>query len=887
MPEDSVLKPDSSNATKSHDRMPSPSKLPPGREGVSLFFYIYLKLLKLLRPVYLFLRKRWPNFWQGYLGKEVDLDTSRMLPRFNFLHRVFLGRGFEKISFDRKELDHLKAAFAKGPVIFLMKNWGQVEYNYYNQLFLREKLPLVSHNNLVKMGHWMPRHMFRSMHRQKVDRFFQEKTWPFNNLGFDLTEDLLKKKPALYCLDLPKGSPWVEKNLSAQEEIISQWIEAQEKLKYPIQLVPLHFIYDKHPGKERRSLGDILFGDRENPGYLRKIFLFLRNYKKRAVAKIGEPIDLKNLIAEFPKAGRSDRIKGILRVLQKTYQHEVLQVTGPRLKTRRAMMEEVLENPAMQAKLKEIARAKQLSMETVEKRARKNLKEICSDIRFTLVELWNYFLTWLFNRFFDGVQVDQAGIREIKRAAKDSPIVLVPSHKSHVDYLIFSYVFYHNDLSLPLVCAGNNLSFFPLGPVFRRSGAYFIRRSFAGDPIYAATLKAYVAQLMHDRTFQEFFIEGTRSRSGKLFPPRTGMLKMMVEAYLEDKDIPDVYFIPASIDYERVLEEGAYLDEVQGGKKEKERFWDLLHLPKFLKRRYGKVYLQFAKPISLKAALGDRAREYLENDDALHEFTKNLAWQIGHAINDVTTLLSSALAATALLYPKAKSVTSKEVHAKSETLLKVCKVSDPRISETLEKNFHLSIQEALNKLVASGIIQGHGDPEERFYTFPENQRLALEFYKNRGMHAMADAALCQVCPPDHRAAVKDLLRLEYYFSEPLWEKFTDLPPWLGDLLRPTLEAYWLTLVTTSKEKFKKTEEWLLMRKILDRGKLLLLKGELDYPECLSRFTIQNALTQLTEWGVLQNHVKEMGAKGRKVFSSGPSSGRQEEVRLLLESLLKK
>ncbi len=605
------------------------------------------------------------------------------------------------------------------------------------------------------------------------------------------------------------------------------------------------------------------------------------------MAKIGQALDLKDLIAEFPNASRSDRVKGIMRVLQKTYQHETLQVTGPRLKTRRAMMDEVMESAALKKRLKEIAKEQNISIEAAENRAKKNLKEICSDIRFTLIELWNYFLSWLFNRFYDGVQVDQSGIREIKRVAKDSPIVLVPSHKSHVDYLIFSYVFYHNDLSLPLVCAGNNLSFWPLGPVFRRSGAYFIRRSFAGDPIYAASLKAYVAQLMHDRTFQEFFIEGTRSRSGKLFPPRTGMLKMMIEAYLEDKDIPDVYFIPASIDYERVLEEGSYLDEVQGRKKERERFWDLLHLPKFLRRRYGKVYLQFAKPISLKAALGKRSAELLGDEAALHQFTKDLAWNIGDAINDVTTLLSSALAATALLYPKAKSTTSKEIHAKCEILQKISLVSQPRITEALDKNFHLSIQESLNQMVASGVIQAHGEAEERFYSVPENHRLALEFYKNRGMHSLADAALVQVCEPQHRQAAKDLLQLEYYFSEDLWTKYSELPPWISDLIRPTLEAYWLALVTTSKGNFKKIEEWLLLRKILDRGQLLLLKGELEYPESLSRFTIQNALIQLTEWGVLQHHAKELGPRGRKVYSPGASDQRREECRLLLETLLKK
>jgi glycerol-3-phosphate O-acyltransferase len=863
----------------------------------SPIFWIYLKFLSLFRSPYLWLEKKYPDFFARRLGTEVDLDTSRMLSRFNALHHWFFRRGFEKIGFDDEDLRCLKEARARGPVIFLMKNWGQVEYNFFNQLFLEKKLPLVAHNNLIKMGHWMPWRDFKPMRRQKIDRYMREGTWPDNYLIFDLAQTLRGDKPVLYCLDLPKGSPWVEKNLGEQEAIILTWMEAQEKLNKPIQLVPLHFIYDKHPGKEKESLMDIFFGDREHPGYFRKVLLFLRNYKKRALGKIGEPVDFQSLLNQFPNASSGDKTRAILKELQRTYTEETLQVTGPKLKERKILMEEVLERRQLDEALRAIAKKTGKPFEEVQKRAQGNLRKISSDIRFGLIRFWNYFLTWLFNRFYDGLIVDPEGIAEVKRIAKGAPLVLIPSHKSHLDYLIFSYVFYHHDLSLPLVCAGDNLSFWPLGPVFRRSGAYFIRRSFAGDPIYAATLKNYVGHLMHEGFFQEFFIEGTRSRSGKLFPPRTGMLKMMIEAFQEDDEIPDVFFVPASIDYERVLEEGSYLDEVKGAKKEKERFWDLLHLPKFLRQRYGKVYVQFATPLSLKEEIGKQGKAIKAGTEPFEKFSDALAKKIIHRINDVTTLLPSGLAAMALLYPKVKSVNSRDFHAKAETLYRAAQVIGPRNSEALKKNVHHAVQEAADRFVGDGSVQYHQATKEKFYTIPDESRLSLEFYKNRSIHALVDGALAQLCrlrggggegpmAVSLSQQARGLLEREFFFSEKISSKdLPNDPPWLHEILLPTLESYWLTLKVTGELEFRKMEEWLLMRKILEQGNLLLLKEELKYPEALSRFTIQNALAQFAAMGVLHHHGLELGPKGRKVYSPGATQQRREEVEKLLGVLL--
>src|SRR5262249_15377184 len=146
--------------------------------------------------------------------------------------------------------------------------------------------------------------------------------------------------------------------------------------------------------------------------------------------------------------------------------------------------------------------------------------------------------------------------------------VLLPSHKSHLDYILLSYVFFENGLQCPLIAAGDNLAFWPAGPLLRRCGAFFIRRSFKGARLYTTLVDSYVRKVLREGYAIEFFIEGGRSRSGKLLPPKAGLLSMVTEA--ADGAHADVAYVPISIGYERVVEQRSYVHELSGGEKEKE-----------------------------------------------------------------------------------------------------------------------------------------------------------------------------------------------------------------------------------------------------------------------------------------------------------------------------
>ncbi len=199
----------------------------------------------------------------------------------------------------------------------------------------------------------------------------------------------------------------------------------------------------------------------------------------------------------------------------------------------------------------------------------------------------------IFQRIYVGLDVDEEGIARIRQLSKGGSLILLPSHKSYIDFLVVSYVFYKANIPVPLIVAGENLSFFPMGPIARRAGAFFIRRTFRGDRLYAALVDAYVRRLFRDGFSFEVFLEGQRSRTGKLLAPKFGLLSMLVSAALT-RDPAKVHFVPISIGYERIIETGSHQHEILGERKIKEDAAGLLSATEVLRHRYGRISCRLA-----------------------------------------------------------------------------------------------------------------------------------------------------------------------------------------------------------------------------------------------------------------------------------------------------
>ena len=255
----------------------------------------------------------------------------------------------------------------------------------------------------------------------------------------------------------------------------------------------------------------------------------------------------------------------------------------------------------------------------------------------------------LVDRVYAGVDVDQEGIERVREAAKKGSLVLLPSHKSHVDYMLLSFVLRKNALQIPAIAAGDNLAFFPIGPVFRNAGAFFIRRSFKGDRLYMAVVDAYVRRLIRDGFAIEFFLEGGRSRQGKLLAPKLGILNMVVDAALGVEHRP-VSFVPVSIGYERTIEAGSYARELSGAEKKKEDAAALLKLGDVLREKYGRANVQFGQVLDLDELCKQQgiARGAMPPPKRRALVTR-LAHRVMAEINRVTAVTAGSLVATVLL----------------------------------------------------------------------------------------------------------------------------------------------------------------------------------------------------------------------------------------------
>jgi glycerol-3-phosphate O-acyltransferase len=243
----------------------------------------------------------------------------------------------------------------------------------------------------------------------------------------------------------------------------------------------------------------------------------------------------------------------------------------------------------------------------------------------------------------------------LKQVSDGNEVVYVPCHRSHMDYLLLSYVIYHQGYAIPHIAAGINLNIPVIGRLLRKGGAFFIRRSFAGNALYTVVFMKYLAAIMARGHSIEYFIEGGRSRTGRLLQPKTGMLSMTVRSFLRDPVRP-VVFVPVYFGYERIVEANTYISELSGAPKKKESAWDLLMSVRVLRERFGTVHVNVGEPIRLDDLLNERLptwRQQRFDDDtrlpAVNAIVGELAQKIMRGINAAAAVTPINLLATALL----------------------------------------------------------------------------------------------------------------------------------------------------------------------------------------------------------------------------------------------
>jgi glycerol-3-phosphate O-acyltransferase len=359
------------------------------------------------------------------------------------------------------------------------------------------------------------------------------------------------------------------------------------------ELVPAAVYWGRAPQKEASWLRLLLTEDFEVTSRARKFMQVLLNGRD-TLLELDEPLSLRALLGE--ELGGALRGRRVARTLHALYARRRAARIGPDLSHRRTIVNRVLRTRAVRAAVAQEMRERHVSRHKALQRARGYAWEIAANYSHAFVRFMEHALGWLWNRLYDGVVFGHG--ETLAAVAEGNELIYVPCHRSHMDYLLLGYAIYVHGYAVPHTAAGVNLNLPIVGRFLRKGGGFFIRRSFAGNRLYTVVFMKYLAAIMRRGHPIEYFIEGGRSRTGRLLQPKTGMLLMTVRSFLADP-AREVVFVPVYFGYERLVEGATYVGELSGRPKEKESIRGLLGSWRVLRQRFGKVHVNLGEPIAL------------------------------------------------------------------------------------------------------------------------------------------------------------------------------------------------------------------------------------------------------------------------------------------------
>jgi glycerol-3-phosphate O-acyltransferase len=772
-----------------------------------------------------------------------------------------------------------------------MENASHLLYLFLNFWLLRLELPLASYGN-------------------GIPSFFMfQPAWKVLGASFDLPglrplnrKNRSRETISMLCtasfehnrsmvLFLRRYGRFGKKRYTESKRLLEALFACQATCPRPVFLVPLGILWGKRPEKMRKSILDVLLGGKETPGRLRQLLMLVR-YSGHSVVTMGQVVDLQAYRMQNDHLEKDLQLKKIRWTLYQELALERRHITGPSLKPRKHVIESILSSRTLRELAREIARTEGKSFDQVMKRAAKYADEIAADYSITYIGVLDWVLTWVWENIYSGFSVDQEGLERVKDAVRKSSVILLPSHRSHLDYLVLSYIFYHNDLPPPHIAAGINLSFWPLGHIFRKAGAFYLRRTIRGQRLYAAVFSRYLRKLLREGYVQEFFLEGTRSRTGKTLQPKLGMLSMELDSFA-DSAAKDLQLIPISITYEKVVEQASYTRESGGAGKEKEGLLALMKTPRFLKKKYGKVYIQFAAPLSVREYLGTKRSELAGLSAGRRaRIAEDLALRVCYAINEVAIVTPSALAATVLLNHPKRGIHQAELMKRATFLLHLLQDIGARKTLTLQ-NIPWAVEEVLGVFVGDKIIQRWDDPEGTIYTLDESKRIHLDYYKNNILHFFLPFCLAgnvfRLHGTDRLSEERfmeglglfmDLFSHEFLFprEDPVrsfWRRVRTLVAgkrrylvledrneirveesaqlqYMGRMLSNYLEAYFVFLDVADRILGSgECEEADFLNKVLQRADSLYRRGDIQRSESRSTFLFRNALGCFVSAGTIR------------------------------------
>ncbi len=532
---------------------------------------------------------------------------------------------------------------------------------------------------------------------------------------------------------------------SAMLELMIKKCWADPKLD--IQLVPVTVMVGQRPSVDSGFTRIIFSENWEIASRLRRLFSTLVN-GRRTFVQFSRPISLRELAREgldSPVALR--KVSRILRVHFKRVRTAAI---GPDLSHRRTVVNKIVNSPAVRAAIREKARRDDISTEKARRQAIEYTREIAANYSYSSIMVAVMFVSWFWNRIYNGIKINH--FRSFPHQALGHEVIYVPCHRSHIDYILLSYLVHKNGSVPPHIAAGINLNLPIIGSWLRRGGAFYLRRTFRSHKLYAAVFYEYLSTIQSQGVSIEYFIEGTRSRTGRLLPPRAGMLAMSVRSYL-NAPVRPIMFQPVYIGYERLVEGDSYTTELSGKAKRSERLSDLTKVFGIARHNYGEAHVSLGEPIYLDELLSQHDPQW--RDTTVSTTTKP-AW-MNALVDNLGRNIMTHINASADVNPVnllALVLLGTPRHALGEELLQTqITLYKKLLSEKPTPERVTLTDKTAEEIISYGfemkILQRQEHTLGDIIAIKADRAVGLTYFRNNVAHLMALPALVACCFLEH------------------------------------------------------------------------------------------------------------------------------------------
>jgi glycerol-3-phosphate O-acyltransferase len=444
------------------------------------------------------------------------------------------------------------------------------------------------------------------------------------------------------------------------------------------------------------------------------------------------------------------------------------------LRSRKHYAHEVLKSARFVQQLELLAARLKLPLLQVSASAREGMEEIATMQNPMFTAMFDYGLGPMHTRAWT-IEPDLAALQKLRALNRDNPLVFLPTHRSYADAFILTQTLRENGLPRNHILGGNNLGFFPLGTIIRRSGGVLVRRSFQDDEVYKFVVREYLGYLVSQGHNLEWYMEGGRSRTGKMRPPKYGLLRYLVDA-IKSGVADDMLLVPTSITYDQLHEIASMATEESGGAKPKEGLRWLAGYARMQQKWIGTAFVRFGEPLSLRDAL-----ERADSDSSGKQWTvEKIAFEVFQRINRATPVTAPALVTLALLGVRDRALSLPEVSNLVRPLIDYAEQRGLPLAQISYLDDAEQLAQVLATLVKSGVVLCYERGTETVYGINSGQHTVAAYYRNSAIHWFVNRALMEITllevadekdsdslsrAWDQAFALRDLLKFDFFFSD--------------------------------------------------------------------------------------------------------------------------